>query len=127
MKTVYFNVHDGLVFSEDSIAGEEALSRGRALKALAPDNIESWRLSYDVVTRVVNVYGGVEKTNEQAAAQQTAEASARAIVEKDAGNLLMKNNEKTGALEKEARKQLLITKLAENPNINDLLRRASPQ
>ena len=127
MKTVYFNVHDGLVFSENSIAGEEALSRGRALKALAPDNIESWRLSYDVVTRVVNVYGGVEKTNEQAAAQQTAEASARAIVEKDAGNLLMKNNEKTGALEKEARKQLLITKLAENPNINDLLRRASPQ
>ena len=127
MKTVYFNVHDGLVFSEDSIAGEEALSRGRALKALAPDNIESWRLSYDVVTRVVNVYGGVEKTNEQAAAQQTAEASARAIVEKDAGNLLMKNSEKTGALEKEARKQLLITKLAENPNIVDLLRRASPQ
>ena len=127
MKTVYFNVHDGLVFSENSIAGEEALSRGRALKALAPDNIESWRLSYDVVTRVVNVYGVVEKTNEQAAAQQTAEASARAIVEKDAGNLLMKNNEKTGALEKEARKQLLITKLAENPNINDLLRRASPQ
>ena len=127
MKTVYFNVHDGLVFSENSIAGEEALSRGRALKALAPDNIESWRLSYDVVTRVVNVYGGVEKTNEQAAAQQTAEASARAIVEKDAGNLLMKNSEKTGALEKEARKQLLITKLAENPNIVDLLRRASPQ
>ena len=127
MKTVYFNVHDGLVFSEDSIAGEEALSRGRALKALAPDNIESWRLSYDVVTRVVSVYGGVEKTNEQAAAQQTAEASARAIVEKDAGNLLMKNSEKTGALEKEARKQLLITKLAENPNIVDLLRRASPQ
>ena len=127
MKTVYFNVHDGLVFSEDSIAGEEALSRGRALKALAPDNIESWRLSYDVVTRVVNVYGGVEKTNEQAAAQQTAEASARAIVEKDAGNLLMKNNEKTGELAKEARKQLLITKLAENPNIVDLLRRASPQ
>ena len=121
MKTVYFNVHDGLVFSENSIAGEEAL------KALAPDNIESWRLSYDVVTRVVNVYGGVEKTNEQAAAQQTAEASARAIVEKDAGNLLMKNSEKTGALEKEARKQLLITKLAENPNIVDLLRRASPQ
>ena len=127
MKTVYFNVHDGLVFSENSIAGEEALSRGRALKALAPDNIESWRLSYDVVTRVVNVYGGVEKTNEQAAAQQTAEASARAIVEKDAGNLLMKNNEKTEALAKEARKQLLITKLAENPNIVDLLRRASPQ
>ena len=127
MKTVYFNVHDGLVFSENSIAGEEALSRGRALKALAPDNIESWRLSYDVVTRVVNVYGGVEKTNEQAAAQQTAEASARAIVEKDAGNLLMKNNEKTGELAKEARKQLLITKLAENPNIVDLLRRASPQ
>jgi hypothetical protein len=127
MKTVYFNVHDGLVFSEDSIAGEEALSRGRALKALAPDNIESWRLSYDVVTRVVNVYGGVEKTNEQAAAQQTAEASARAIVEKDAGNLLMKNNEKTEALAKEARKQLLITKLAENPNIVDLLARTRPQ
>ena len=127
MKTVYFNVHDGLVFSEDSIAGEEALSRGRALKALAPDNIESWRLSYDVVTRVVNVYGGVEKTNEQAAAQQTAEASARAIVEKDAGNLLMKNNEKTEALAKEVRKQLLITKLAEDPSITNLLVRTPPQ
>ena len=127
MKTVYFNVHDGLVFSENSIAGEEALSRGRALKALAPDNIESWRLSYDVVTRVVNVYGGVEKTNEQAAAQQTAEASARLTTDKDAGNLLIKNNEKTDALAKEARKQLLATKLAANPNIADLLVRQRPQ
>lgn len=127
MKTVYFNVHDGLVFSENSTAGEEALSKGRAFKALAPDNIESWRLSYDVVTRVVSVYGGVEKTEQQAIQQKNDEATSLAVNEKAAGNLSLKNNEKSEALAKEVRKQLLAQKLAENPNLQNDLARKAPQ
>ncbi len=121
MKTVYFNVHDGLVFSEDSIAGEEALSQGRALKALAPDNVESWRLSYDVITQQVSVYGGIEKSNQQAAEQLTASTITKKAEENDSALLLRKNSEKNEAEAKLRRKQLLASKLAENPNLREQL------
>lgn len=110
MKIVYFNTHDGLVFSENAVAGEEAVSQGRALAVEVPENISTWRLSLNIVTRSVNVYGGVEKSEEQAIQQKNEEANAIAEADKLAAALLMKNNEREEARRKELRKQLLASR-----------------
>jgi hypothetical protein len=109
MKTVYFATHDGLVLTEDTVAGEEAIKSGRAFKAEAPD-VSSWRLSLDIVTKVVTVYGGVEKTEAQAIQQKVDEATALQLSNRTANSLENKNIEKRSAAEKELRKQLLASK-----------------
>lgn len=110
MKIVYFNTHDGLVFSENAVAGEEAVSQGRAIAAEVPENISTWRLSLNIVTRTVVIYGGVEKTEEQAIQQREQEASAVAAADREAAALLQKNNERDEARRKELRKQLLASR-----------------
>ena len=70
MHTIYFNTHYGLVFSENAVAGEEAVSQGRAIAVEVPENISTWRLSLNLATRTVVIYGGVEKTEEQAIQQK---------------------------------------------------------
>jgi hypothetical protein len=109
MKTVYFATHDGLVLTEDTVAGEEAVSSGRAFKAETPD-VSSWRLSLNLVTKEVIVYGGVEKNEAQAIQQKQDEAVALQSTQNSAHQLLMKNNERDGARAKELRKQLLASK-----------------
>jgi len=110
MKTIYFNTHDGLVFSENAVAGEEAVSQGRAIAAEVPENISNWRLSLNIVTRTVVIYGGVEKTEEQAIQQKNDESNSAGLVDREAGALLLKNNERDEARKKELRKQLLASR-----------------
>jgi hypothetical protein len=110
MKTIYFNTHDGLVFSENAVAGEEAVSQGRAIAAEVPENISNWRLSLNIVTRTVVIYGGVEKTEEQAIQQKNNESNSAGLVDREAGALLLKNNERDEARKKELRKQLLASR-----------------
>lgn len=110
MKTIYFNTHDGLVFSENALAGEEAVSQGRAIAAEVPENISNWRLSLNIVTRTVVIYGGVEKTEEQAIQQKNDESNAAGLADREASALLLKNNERDGARKKELRKQLLASR-----------------
>ena len=109
MKTVYFGTHDGLVLTENAIAGEQALYSGKAFKAETPD-ISSWRLSLNLVTKVVTVYGGVEKNDAQAIQQKADETTALRTAEKAAENLANKVMYKKAEQEKEARKQLLASK-----------------
>lgn len=109
MKTVYFGTHDGLVLTEDAVAGEQALSSGRAFKAETPD-VSSWRLSLNLVTKEVTVYGGIEKTEAQAIQQQRDDAVALQRTQNAEQQLMMKNNERTDARAKELRKQLLASK-----------------
>jgi hypothetical protein len=109
MKTVYFGTHDGLVLTEDAVAGEQALSSGRAFKAETPD-VSSWRLSLNIVTKEVIVYGGVEKTEAQAIQQKNDEAVALQSAQNAASILMIKNNERDTARAKELRKQLLASR-----------------
>ena len=109
MKTVYFGTHDGLVLTENTVAGEQALSSGKAFKAETPD-VSSWRLSLNLVTKVVTVYGGVEKTEAQAIQQKADEDTALRAAEKAALVLREKEIYKTAEREKELRKQLLASK-----------------
>ena len=109
MKTVYFGTHDGLVLTEDAIAGEQALSSGKAFKAETPE-VSSWRLSLNLVTKVVTVYGGVEKTEAQAIQQKADEDTALRAAEKAASDLREKEVYKAEELKKELRKQLLASK-----------------
>ena len=110
MHTIYFNTHYGLVFSENAVAGEEAVSQGRAIAVEVPENISTWRLSLNLATRTVVIYGGVEKTEEQAIQQKNNESNAAGLVDREASALLLKNNERDGARKKELRKQLLASK-----------------
>jgi hypothetical protein len=109
MKTVYFATHDGLVLTENTVAGEEALRQGKAFKAETPD-VSSWRLSLNLVTKEVTVYGGVEKTEAQAITQKTTEATTLQATQNSSQQLLMKNNERDAARARELRKQLLASK-----------------
>jgi hypothetical protein len=109
MKTVYFGTHDGLVLTEDAVAGEQALSSGRAFKIETPD-ISSWRLSLNLSTKVVTVYGGVEKNDAQAIQQKADEDTALRAAEKAAQILMSKNAERDAVRAKELRKQLLASK-----------------
>jgi hypothetical protein len=109
MKTVYFGTHDGLVLTENTVAGEQALSSGRAFKAETPD-ISSWRLSLNLVTKEVTVYGVIEKNDAQAIQQKADEDAALRAAEKAAEDLANKEIYKAAEREKERRKQLLASK-----------------
>ena len=55
MATYYFN-NKGEPATPFTVSGEEMVSKGRGIKAIAPDGIEAWRLSYNLSTKVVDVY-----------------------------------------------------------------------
>ena len=86
MATYYFN-NKGEPATPFTVSGEEMVSKGRGIKAIAPDGIEAWRLSYNLSTKVVDVkYEGLSE--EDAIAKkledETAEAAATLQAEKDA-------------------------------------------
>lgn len=89
MAVIYFNLTDGSVLTDKADAGEEAVGSGRAIKLTAPDNIESWRLSANLQTRQVIVYGGIEKSEEQAIQQRNDEKAAEAIEDKRQADLYL--------------------------------------
>ena len=61
MATYYFN-NKGEPATPFTVSGEEMVLKGRGIKAIAPDGIESWRLSYNLSTKVVDVaYEGLSE------------------------------------------------------------------
>ena len=69
MATMYFCTETGNPFS--------ANARGQAIKATnAPDNIAEWRMTYNFETNSVDVYGGTDKTDDEATQQQKDENAA---------------------------------------------------
>ena len=86
MATYYFNLK-GEPATQFTVSGEELVSKGMGIKAIAPDGIESWRLSYNLSTKAVDVaYEGLSE--EDAIAKRleddTTEAAANVQKEKDA-------------------------------------------
>ena len=56
MATYYFKVGTGEPFTDKVDAGDDAVARGQAVKATnAPDNTESWRMTYNFSTNSVDV------------------------------------------------------------------------
>ena len=85
MATYYFN-NKGEPATPFTVSGEELVSKGIGIKAIAPDGIESWRLSYNTATKAVVVrYEGLSE--EDAVAKQLsdglAESEAEALAEKE--------------------------------------------
>jgi hypothetical protein len=57
MATYYFKVGTGEPFTDKTDAGDDAVARGHAVKVTnAPDNVESWRMTYNFGTSSVDVY-----------------------------------------------------------------------
>ena len=57
MATYYFKVGTGEPFTDKADAGDDAVARGVAVKATnAPDNTESWRMTYNFSTNSVDVF-----------------------------------------------------------------------
>ena len=86
MATYYFNLK-GEPATPFTVSGEEMVSKGRGIKAIAPEGIEAWRLSYNLSTKAVDVaYEGLSE--EDAIAKKleddVAEAAATLQAEKDA-------------------------------------------
>ena len=86
MATYYFNLK-GEPATQFTVSGEELVSKGMGIKAIAPDGIESWRLSYNLSTKAVDVaYEGLSE--EDAIAKRLeddiTEAAANLQKEKDA-------------------------------------------
>ena len=48
MATYYFKIGTGEPFSANAVTGDEAVSKGEAVKSTnAPDGVESWRMTYN--------------------------------------------------------------------------------
>ena len=86
MATYYFN-NKGEPATPFTVSGEELVSKGMGIKAIAPDGIEAWRLSYNLSTKAVDVaYEGlsVEDAIAKRLEDDTTEAAANLQKEKDA-------------------------------------------
>ena len=82
MATYYFN-NKGEPATPFTVSGEELVSKGLGIKALAPDGIESWRLSYNLSTKVVDVkFEGL--SNEDAEVKLKTDSDILAQTEQDA-------------------------------------------
>ena len=86
MATYYFN-NKGEPATPFTVSGEELVSKGLGIKAIAPEGIEAWRLSYNLSTKAVDVlYEGLSE--EDAIAKRLeddiTEAAANLQKEKDA-------------------------------------------
>ncbi len=94
MTIKYFNIHDGSILTSKVDAGEQAVGQGRAIKIDCPDNIEEWRLSVNLETREVIIYGGIGRNNLQAVEYQTTLSIAKAAADKEKSDLLLALQEK---------------------------------
>jgi len=69
MAITYFNTHDGSVLTNDTVAGKEAVAQGRAVSAEVTENVESWRMRYDLNEKKAVIYAQ-GKTEEEAIKQK---------------------------------------------------------
>ena len=84
MATYYFKVGTGEPFTDKTDAGDDAVSKGVAVKAdNAPASVEAWRMKYNFSTNSVDVYAE-GKNNDDAQADKKAAIEAAAVAENTA-------------------------------------------
>ena len=85
MATYYFKVGTGEPFTDKTDAGDDAVAKGHAVKATnAPDNTESWRMTYNFSTNSVDVYEAA-MSNEDAHTARKAALDAKDASERTSG------------------------------------------
>ena len=68
---MYFKVVTGEPFTRNEVTGDDAVAKGHAVKITdAPDNIADWRMKYNFGTSSVDVFAGVDKTDDEAVQKQ---------------------------------------------------------
>ena len=68
---MYFKVVTGEPFTRNEVTGDDGVARGHCIKVSdAPDNIADWRMTYNFGTSSVDVYAGVDKTDDEAVQAQ---------------------------------------------------------
>ena len=73
MATYYFKVGTGEPFTEKTDAGDDAVAKGHAVKVTnAPDNVESWRMTYNFGTSSVDVYEAAMSNDDAQVARKAA-------------------------------------------------------
>ena len=90
MATMYFKTGTGEPFTANAVTGEDGVARGHCIKVTnAPDNIAEWRMKYNFGTSSVDVYAGVDKTDDEAVQAQLDANAAEAteIAEKEAARI----------------------------------------
>lgn len=71
MGIMYFRVDTGEPFTRSAVTGDDAVSKGIAIKVDdAPDGIAEWRMSYNSGTSSVDVFAGADKTDDEAVQKQ---------------------------------------------------------
>ena len=81
MATYYFKVGTGEPFTDKTDAGDDAVSKGIAVKAdNAPASVEAWRMKYNFSTNSVDVYED-GKSNDDAQIAKKAAIDAQAASE----------------------------------------------
>ena len=84
MATYYFKVGTGEPFTDNAVAGDDAVTKGQAVKTTsAPASVESWRMKYNFTTNSVDVYED-GKTNADAVIAKKAALDAAVEAEKTA-------------------------------------------
>ena len=85
MATYYFKVGTGEPFTDKTDAGDDAVARGHAVKVTnAPDNVESWRMTYNFSTNSVDVrFDGDDEATAQTKKLAAEEAAMTADKEAD--------------------------------------------
>jgi hypothetical protein len=84
MATYYFKVGTGEPFTDNAVAGDDAVAKGQAVKTTsAPASVESWRMKYNFTTNSVDVYED-GKTNADAVIAKKAALDAAVEAEKTA-------------------------------------------
>ena len=86
MATMYFKTGTGEPFTANAVTGEDGVAKGHCVKVTdAPDNIAEWRMKYNFGTSSVDVFAGVDKSDDEAVQKQlddnTAEATNVAAAE----------------------------------------------
>ena len=87
---MYFKVVTGEPFTRNEVTGDDGVARGHCIKVSdAPDNIADWRMTYNFGTSSVDVYAGVDKTDDEAVQAQLDANAAEAteIAEKEAARI----------------------------------------
>ena len=68
---MYFKVVTSEPFTRNEVTGDDAVAKGHAVKITdAPDNIADWRMKYNFGTSSVDVFAGVDKTDDEAVQKQ---------------------------------------------------------
>ena len=68
---MYFKTGTGEPFTANAVTGEDGVAKGHCIKVTnAPDNIAEWRMKYNFGTSSVDVFAGVDKTDDEAVQKQ---------------------------------------------------------